>query len=275
MPVFWLAVSDGVVDSNNLTPLGLIFLIIHVLVYPASNGYNSYFDKDEDSIGGVKNPPKVTKELFYLVILFDLLAISTSLLINWTFAAMVLMYLLVSKSYSYDKIRLKKYPVLSTLVVTIFQGAFVFFMVKAGVSEKNWFPNHLVEYILPSVATLFLVGSYPLTQIYQHEEDSKRGDKTISIVLGIKGTFVFSGIAFAFASLLFGWHCFERQQYIPLVCYLAASSVVLLFFNRWLIRSWKDSSFANFDNTMQMNKISSLSMSCAFIIICVYRYFSN
>jgi hypothetical protein len=33
-----------------------IFIILHLLVYPASNGYNSYMDRDETPIGGLKNP---------------------------------------------------------------------------------------------------------------------------------------------------------------------------------------------------------------------------
>ena len=31
--------------------------------------------------------------------------------------------------------------------------------------------------------------AYPMTQIFQHEED-KRGDETLSLKLGIKGTFL-------------------------------------------------------------------------------------
>ena len=45
----------------------VVFGILHFFLYPASNGYNSYFDKDEGSIGGVKTPPKVTRELFSVV----------------------------------------------------------------------------------------------------------------------------------------------------------------------------------------------------------------
>jgi 1,4-dihydroxy-2-naphthoate octaprenyltransferase len=33
----------------------LIFFILHFLIYPASNGYNSYMDRDTESIGGLEN----------------------------------------------------------------------------------------------------------------------------------------------------------------------------------------------------------------------------
>ena len=61
LPVFLFAAA--IVDVFDWGNFWMLFFILHFLVYPASNGYNSYFDKDEESIGGLKNPPKVSKEL--------------------------------------------------------------------------------------------------------------------------------------------------------------------------------------------------------------------
>lgn len=58
----------------------LDIFILHVLIYPASNAYNSYFDKDEGSIGGLKNPPKVDKKLWQVANVFDVLGILLSLI---------------------------------------------------------------------------------------------------------------------------------------------------------------------------------------------------
>src|SRR5579885_3421619 len=63
------------------------FVIVHLLLYPASNGYNSYFDKDEKSIGGLKNPPPVNKSLYYVSLLFDIAAIVLAYIkINFLFS---------------------------------------------------------------------------------------------------------------------------------------------------------------------------------------------
>src|SRR5688500_6701238 len=110
MPVFLfsLAVSPNVTGNTLLWT----FIIFHVFLYPASNGYNSYFDKDEKSIGGLKNPPPVNKVLYYLSLSFDAIALILGyLMINLSFALMLLVYGLVSKAYSHPDIRLKKYPV--------------------------------------------------------------------------------------------------------------------------------------------------------------------
>jgi len=105
--LFALSISNNPIFENVL----LVFLILHFLIYPASNGYNSYFDKDEGSIGGLKNPPKVSKQLYYISLVLDILGILLALYINWQFAMMLLIYGLVSKAYSHPSIRLKKYRV--------------------------------------------------------------------------------------------------------------------------------------------------------------------
>jgi hypothetical protein len=94
MPVFWFALSNSNQDFNHWTAFA-VFIIIHVFMYPASNGYNSYHDKDEESIGGLENPPLVNQELFYLVMLFDATAIIGAYLISPLFAAMVFVYTMV------------------------------------------------------------------------------------------------------------------------------------------------------------------------------------
>ena len=49
MPVFFFSLSQ--VPEINYAKALLIFIILHFIMYPASNGYNSYMDNDEESIG--------------------------------------------------------------------------------------------------------------------------------------------------------------------------------------------------------------------------------
>ena len=83
MPVFLFALATA--SNLELNKSILVFVIIHLFLYPASNGYNSYFDKDEQSIGGLKNPPPVNKGLYYLSLAFDLVALLLGLFIGWEF----------------------------------------------------------------------------------------------------------------------------------------------------------------------------------------------
>lgn len=269
MPVYWFALST--LPQANPWRAATVFLVLHVLVYPASNGYNSYYDRDEGSIGGLKHPPQPNQQLLHLVWLFDALAILLSLFLSPLFAGLVALYLLISKAYSYEGIRLKKYPILSTFVVTFFQGAYTFAMVQVGiglpVQQVLQEPN--VWFAL--VSTLFLCGSYPLTQIYQHEEDSRRGDRTLSLLLGIRGTYFFAAISLLAGALLLLWLYFSTGQIRNIFIFLLCTAPISFFFIGWVLRAQKDRQEANYENTMQMNKVSSLCISAAFVLMMVVR----
>src|SRR5882762_436845 len=130
--LFALGISPNLCESNLIWS----FVIIHLMLYPASNGYNSYFDKDEKSIGGLKNPPPVNKSLYYISLLLDLAAIIIAYWkIGFLFALMILIYGLLSKAYSHPSIRLKKYPIIGWLIVGIFQGSFAFLMCYVGINN--------------------------------------------------------------------------------------------------------------------------------------------
>lgn len=270
MPVFWFGLSALRGPWSGGRAVG-VFVVLHLLAYPASNGYNSYYDRDEGSIGGLKAPPKVTPELLHLVWLFDALAVVGAALLSAPFAGLIIVYLLVSKAYSYEGIRLKKYPLLSTLVVIIFQGGFTLLMTQVGVGAT---PAQLFEktnLLLALVSSLFLCGSYPLTQVYQHEEDARRGDRTLSLRLGIRGTFVFAAGGLLAGAAGLGLAYWLRQEWRPLVIFLVATGPVVALFSRWVWLVWQDEAAADFEHTMRMNQVSSLCLSAAFVAMLLWR----
>lgn len=271
MPVFWFALST--VTGFGMWRAVLTFLILHLLVYPASNGYNSYYDRDEGSIGGLKHPPRVTRQLMHLVLLFDTLAVALGLLLSPLFGALVAIYLLISKAYSYDGIRLKKYPLPSTFVVTFFQGAFTYFMVQVGLGLSLAQVLRAPNVWFALVSTLLLCGSYPLTQIYQHQEDSRRGDRTLSLLLGIKGTYFFAAASLGAGTALLLWLYLANGQARNVFIFLVCTAPILYFFIRWVLRAQKDLRAVNYDNTMLMNRVSSLCISLAFVLMIVVQAF--
>lgn len=183
---------------------------------------------------------------------------------------MILVYTLISKAYSWDKIRLKRFPIASTIVVTGFQGAFTFYMVLEGAGI--WPESHMFVAQYATIATMLLAGSYPLTQVYQHGEDSRRGDRTLSLQLGFRGTFIFSGIMLLLgAAWLMGlyWH---EQAWVRIAIFALCTGPVLGLFSTWALAVWQDPAAATFERTMRMNQVSSLCLSAAFIIIFIIKY---
>ncbi|WP_235921126.1 UbiA family prenyltransferase [Foetidibacter luteolus] len=268
MPVYWFALSF--VELINLPRAVLVFAIIHLLVYPSSNGYNSYMDRDTESVGGIANPMQPTRQLFVVTVVMDIMAIALSLLVSGLFAAAIAFYIACSRLYSYRGVRLKQYPLTGYLVVIVNQGAVTFFMVYHGCSEAMLL-NVPWQGL---VAASFLIGGfYPITQVYQHEADAKDEVKTISMTLGKRGTFAFCAIMYMVAfSLLFQYY--HQQGAMRLFVILQLFFVpVIVFFLWWLLQVWKDSRKADFKHTMRMNWLASTCTSLAFITILIVKQF--
>lgn len=265
MPVYLFALAI----SPNFTASQLLwsFVIIHLLLYPASNGYNSYFDKDEKSIGGLKNPPPVNKTLYFASLVLDGIAIILGwLFINAWFALLLLIYGLVSKAYSHPAIRLKKYPIGGWLTVAFFQGAFTFMMCYVGINNFSVTNLLQAKVLIPAaLSTLMLLGTYPMTQIYQHEEDAKRGDITLSLKLGLRGTFLFVLITFIIATTayLLYFH-FYFSDYFG-IAFTVALSPVVLFFLYWFYKVYRRPDAANHTRTMWLNFLSATCLNAFFI----------
>ena len=264
MPIYWFALSQ----TTNIDWMDTItvFIILHVLVYPASNGYNSYMDRDTGSIGGIKHPMQPTRELYYTTLLLDALALILSLTLSIYFFIGILSFICASRAYSYRGIRLKQYPFLGFFTVIFFQGAVTFFLVKHGSSVEK---HTNISYIA-MLASLFLVGGfYPLTQIYQHEQDKADGVKTISSVLGYKGTFAFTaaiyGIAIGCLALYFASNL-ELGRFFVFQLFMLP---VLVYFVWWYLAVAKNTDNANYKNTMRMNLIAAICTNAAFITILI------
>ncbi|MEO6813079.1 MAG: UbiA family prenyltransferase [Ginsengibacter sp.] len=266
MPVYWFALSR--IPHINCQKAILIFFILHLLVYPASNGYNSYMDRDTSPIGGLKNPMEPTKQLFVVTILLDAVALGLSFFISKLFVVGIFFYILASKAYSYRKIRLKKYPVIGYLTVILFQGVLTFFLVYYGSSSNH---NLQIPVIAMIVSGLLIGGSYPLTQIYQHNEDYKDGVITISYLLGYKGTFIFTGIVYAFAFISLAWLFYLNTDMVNFLILQIFMLPVFVYFFIWFGKVIKNKSEANFKNAMGMNLLASICTNLGFITLLILK----
>lgn len=239
----------------------LILAIWHILVYPSSNGYNSYNDRDEGPIGGLEKPPQPTEHLRIMANLMDLSAIMLASLIDIIFAGFVLMYIIASRLYSYRGIRLKKYPILGYLVVVFFQGFWVFIANTFVIIHSFQFTQNQ---ILAAITSSFFIGTiYPLTQIFQHEADAKDGVKTLSIMLGIKGTFIYAAILFLAVNICMYFILTPKEFTLFSIIMLPS----LFYFLYWGFISFKNEVHVTFRNTMIMLVSAAISLNLFFILL--------
>jgi hypothetical protein len=63
LPVFIFALAFT--PNHNPERMLIVLVALHLFLYPSSNGYNSYFDKDEKSIGGLRILQKLPKGFIF------------------------------------------------------------------------------------------------------------------------------------------------------------------------------------------------------------------
>jgi 1,4-dihydroxy-2-naphthoate octaprenyltransferase len=267
-PIYFFALSQ--VPDINWAHAIMIFFILHFLIYPASNGYNSYMDRDTESIGLLEKPPAPSKELFRVTIILDILGILLSFLIDPLFAIVMLFYIGASKAYSYRGIRLKKYPILGYIIVIIFQGAVTYWLVHYGSSAEKIL---YIPWQGMVICTLLIGGFYPLTQVYQHTQDLNDGVVSISYKLGYTGTFIFCAILYTLAWVFMAQFFIQINEMGKLIMLSIFFVPIIVYFIKWFVQVKKNKQAANFRNTMRMNWLAATFTNISFLILLIWRWF--
>ena len=271
LPIFLFALAITPKSINWIDAL-VLFVCWHFFIYPASNGFNSYFDKDKESIAGIKYPPKVTKELYYFSIALDVIGILLALCIHLTTAISMLIYGLISKAYSHPLIRLKKRPVVSWIIVSVFQGYFVFLVTYWAIHDIpiSRLTTSMIQ-IPALLTTMMLMSAYPITQVYQHKEDRERGDFTLSLRLGVLGTFHFTALGFVITALGYVSYFFYYHDSQTMLLYLILMIPLLIYYIFWYQKVIKSIDLADFEHTMKLNRLSALCLNAFFLLLIIFN----
>ena len=118
--------------------------------------------------------------------------IAIALTASMAFVVCYLLFMLYSVCYSHPAIRIKRRPIASALTVFVGQGivGFVAGWFASGGTLEAWArPTALLACL---GGALFVSAIYPLTQIYQLEEDRRRADMTVARWLGLDNTLRYS-----------------------------------------------------------------------------------
>ena len=193
---------------------------------------NSAFDRDEGDVAYLRRPPPPPPALALFGLTLMGAALFAALSLPRPFLGAAGLCAILSVLYSVPPVRLKAVAGFDWLIN---MAGFGFLTPYAGwaLTGRDVAGPGLVVLI----AFGFLFGAlYPLTQLYQLEEDTRRGDRTLAVWLGISrslGTSVamamlaFAG--FAFAGLGSGWEGIGAvARWAGLLVAAAAWLVVLL-----------------------------------------------
>lgn len=222
------------------------FLAFHVFLYGGITAYNSYYDRDEGPVGGLRKPPPVTRPLLGFSVGVQLLGLGLCLPLSTELALLYVIVMLLSVAYSHPQFRWKARPLLSLLVVAFGQGAIGY---RAGwlCGATPVLPMYQsVEGLLGAAASVLLTtGFYPLSQLYQVDEDRQRGDFTFAVAYGSTASFRFALTCLALGGACISLVVLERFGAVDAAAALSAQLLLWWVVLRWY-RRFQREVIANF-----------------------------
>ncbi len=232
MPLFFwgFLLSGGDVASNlRSVRFWLIVFVFHVCFYGGATALNSYYDRDEGPIGGLWTPPPVTRALFVFAVGTQILGLALILVLSRPLFGLSLVMGTVGTAYSHPATRLKARPWASLLAVSVFQGMGG---TAAGwlVGQADWTTLFSLKALLALLAaSLVITGFYPLTQLYQREQDRKQGVISFAVWAGEKCFPLAIGCLLAAAGLMawLTWHNWGQAQAAFVAAGLSGQAVLV------------------------------------------------
>jgi len=265
LPVFLAALA--LAGSIEVGRAVAALLVMHFLLYPASQGFNSYYDRDLGPIGGLRSPPPIHATLLPASLALDLAAlVAGTLLCGPLFGLGLLAYGLSSKLYSWDRSRWKARPFAGWLMTGLGQGGLTFCLVIVAVDRGGLSALGPGVWAAALAISVLLLGVFPLTQVYQHAEDEARGDLTISRLLGLRGTFMLAGLCLSAGLLGLATLVGARSGPPWALALLLFQAPAALFFGTWFGRVLRDPGAADFASAMRMNLLASGLLNLYFVL---------
>jgi 4-hydroxybenzoate polyprenyltransferase len=185
-------------ESLRLWVLGLVLWV--GFLNGGTLAINSAFDRDEGDIGYLRHPPPVPGHLFTFGMGLMVAGGALSLLLPPAFTVAYGICFILSVLYSVPPFRFKAVAGVDWLINMVGFGSLTPYAGWALTGRPLDRPALLV---FAAFAPLF-AALYPLTQMYQLDEDRRRGDRTLALMLGERASLLLAIGAAVLAFLLFG-----------------------------------------------------------------------
>jgi 4-hydroxybenzoate polyprenyltransferase len=269
----------------------LPFLAVHVGLYGGATAFNSYYDQDRGPISFLKRPRPASVAVRDLALLLQGAALLALLLAAGTEAFTIgLAMAVMGVAYSHPRLRWKASTWGGLAAVALGQGAGAVYLgcfatapplhhapglIQAafasgpGAGLARALPPGLYTHWTALGAAFVTAGLFPVTQVYQIEEDRARGDLTLPVRFGWRRSFLFAFVFVAVGMLALasglrlrisrGWWS------LLLACPVAFALALVL----WGRRFERHSREQNHDWAMT---VGSLASSCFWVFLAVHLW---
>nr|WP_286670469.1 UbiA family prenyltransferase [Fodinibius salsisoli] len=243
------------------------FLNIHLLLFGGATAYNSFWDRDEGPIGGLKNPPKMHPWMWLASLFLQMIGLLVALPMGTFFVALYALSMLFFWLYSSPWTRWKGRPFKSLIAIGFSTG---FNTVLMGYIAAGHEPLGFFIWIVAAGVTLILLSLYPVSQLYQQEEDQKRGDRTFAITYGKTIVLYFFGMAFFSGVLLTTLGICLQHLKLGLLFGITGSVVGMVINNR--LKALIKRSQSDYQSVMYMKYGTSLAFVSFLIVTLMLKH---
>jgi len=169
--------------------------------------------------------------------------------------------------YSTPLARWKGKPIRSIIAIGVSTGTNSFFL---GFLAAGGYPITFTEDLIALGVALIILSLYPVSQIYQTEEDQKRGDRTFAISYGLKGVKKLFTVLFICGSSILSFALYQESQGLGylfgVMCFLSFAG--LLYFI-WTLKG-KEEEYAT---VMKIKFLASFSFVLFILANLFVRYY--
>jgi 4-hydroxybenzoate polyprenyltransferase len=191
----------GALQGEQLGNALLALVIWVVFLNGGTLAINSVFDRDEGDIGYLNAPPELPRYLLHFSVALLVAGQLIALRLPLGFQIAYAICFLLSVLYSVPPFRFKAVAGVDWVINMWGFGTLTPYAAWAATGRALDLGHGLV---LLAFCPLF-AGLYPLTQLYQFDEDRRRGDRTLALILGMRASLFVALGATLLAFALFGW----------------------------------------------------------------------
>ena len=211
--------AQGVLRGDRIGEALLGLALWVICLNGGTLAFNSAYDRDVGDVAYLRQPPPPPRYLAAFGIVLMLVGLLAAFALPVGYRVAYAICLVLSVLYSAPPFRLKAVPGADWVINMWGFGTLTPYAGWAATGIPLSLASRLV---LLGFCPLF-AAFYPLTQIYQFEEDSLRGDRTLARSLGVRRSLIVSlacvGAAFglfAVAGKLAGWGTADSWRWVVL-----------------------------------------------------------
>lgn len=226
----------GAGSGEQLGPALFALVVWVVFLNGGTLAINSVFDKDEGDIGYLNAPPALPRYLLHVSVALLVIGQLLAFLLPVGFQIAYAICFVLSILYSVPPFRFKAVAGVDWVINMWGFGTLTPYAAWAATGR----PLDLGHAVILFAFCPLFAGLYPLTQLYQFDEDRRRGDRTLALILGMRASLWVALLSTLVAFALLGWATIllgagkrGLALVVPLVLWLTVLMPWLTRYSQW------------------------------------------